>query len=255
MRFGWHDTTQSSITASKTLLGPGIDRVFVGGALSVSSLSQVQLANKLKHVTDPVVAAKLTPFVSFKPNPVEVKAGKWDQHFETAARSLPTGCYLTVWHEPENDMPAATFVAVYERAYARMKAANPTLRMGPVNMAYQWQPNRSATAQPWAWATTAKDFHGIDIYTSVSSGATLSIPQKSSWPRWTPVAGPASGWLVVERGIHQTVSQATVLDKDISYLRAVGAHGLMYWNSGGATDSSNYLLNNQALAVWRVANP
>src|SRR5882762_3949241 len=124
MKFGWHDTTQSSIAASKSLLGPGIDRVFVGGALSVASMSPVTFATKLKHVVDPVSAAGLTPFVSFKPNPVEVKAGKWDQHFETGARSLPTGCYVTVWHEPENDMPAATYVAVYERAYARMKAVN-----------------------------------------------------------------------------------------------------------------------------------
>lgn len=245
MFFGFRNVTSSVLAGS-------VERLFVGGQLSVGSLTQVAFATRLKNVIKPTLLAGRTPFVSFKPKPTEVLAGAWDRYFESAAQVLPNGTFVTVWHEPENDMPGETYIGVYLRAYARLKLINPRLRVGPVNMAYQWEPHRTSTATPSVWATDKKDFHGVDIYSSLSTHPTYSIPQKSSWPRWSAMAGDPKLWIVVERGIHQTVSQSAVLDKDISYLTSVEAMGLMYWNSGGAPDGSTYLLGQPALDLWNL---
>ena len=117
-------------------------------------------------------AAGLRSFVSWKPPRGDVRgtvAGRYDDEIATWARSVPrTGVFATSYHEPENDMTAAEFVALQRHLYAVVKSANPTIRWGPVYMAYWWDPGSPShwVGDPEAWwpGDDAADFAGIDWY-------------------------------------------------------------------------------------------
>ena len=61
--------------------------------------------------------------------------------------------YATAFHEPENDLTAAEFVAFQRHVYTVVKAANPTILWGPVYMAYWWDPSKPDhyVGNPAAW--------------------------------------------------------------------------------------------------------
>lgn len=88
-------------------------------------------------------------FVSWKPPGGDVAgttADRYDAAVAAWARSVPrTGIYATSYHEPENDMTAAQFVAMHRHLYTVVKAANPTIQWGPTYMSYWWQPARLAS--------------------------------------------------------------------------------------------------------------
>jgi hypothetical protein len=117
-------------------------------------------------------AAGLRSFVSWKPPNGDVRGateGDYDVEITAWARSVPrTGVFATSYHEPENDMTAAEFVAFQRRMYAVVKAANPTIRWGPVYMAYWWDPGSPDhwVGDPEAWwpGEDSADFVGLDWY-------------------------------------------------------------------------------------------
>jgi hypothetical protein len=74
---------------------------------------------------------------------------------------------MTVWHEPENDMPGNRFAALTRRAYDDLKTVRPDVEYWTVAMAYQWETNsRGNTGTPAGWVDAARhvDAVGIDIY-------------------------------------------------------------------------------------------
>ncbi len=80
------------------------------------------------------------------------------------------GVYATSFHEPENDMTAAQFVALQRRLYTVVKAANPTIQWGPVYMTYWWNPAAKShyVGNPDAWwpGNEYADFTAADTYDS-----------------------------------------------------------------------------------------
>lgn len=256
-----------------------LGRVFPDSAVLDTRTSPDQLVARLDRAALPVVTAGMIPFLSFKPDVTATLAADLDQHFAAAARwveGLGRPVYLTVWHEPENDLLAAAkgdyrgraknFVAVFTRAYQVMKQiAAAQLCMGPVYMAYQWRAAGVATANSvaldWRVPDGSRDFTGVDSYTSNWSwagGATLE--RKADFQRWMTALNVApSEVLLVERGItgnapaagpDPAAAQAATLRADYDYLARLGAHGLMVWNSGGASDDSSYLLTEPARVVF-----
>ena len=117
-------------------------------------------------------AAGVRSFVSWKPPGGDYRGaarGDYDREVRAWARSVPdTGVFATAFHEPENDMTAADFVALQRHLYAVVKAANPTIRWGPVYMAYWWDPAAAGhyIGDPAAWwpGRDAADFSGFDWY-------------------------------------------------------------------------------------------
>jgi hypothetical protein len=96
-------------------------------------------------------------FVSWKPPRFDVRgvvAGKYDAEITAWAKSVPrTGVFATSFHEPENNMSAADFVAYQRHVYPVVKAANPTIQWGPVYMAYWWDRSQPShfVGNPQAW--------------------------------------------------------------------------------------------------------
>ncbi len=134
------------------------------------------------------IAAGFTPFVSWKPPHGDFRgaaAGEYDAQVVQWARSVPrSGVYATAFHEPENDMTAAEFVALQRHLYKVVKQANPTIRWGPIYMAYWWDPAQPQhyVGDPWAWwpGDAYADFAGLDWYSLEPTPMTLS-PSFEHW--------------------------------------------------------------------------
>jgi hypothetical protein len=117
-------------------------------------------------------SAGLRSFVSWKPpggDHAGAARGEYDRQVAAWARSVPrTGVYATAFHEPENDMTAAEFVALQRHLYTVVKEANETIRWGPVYMAYWWNPAEPDhyVGDPEAWwpGEQYADFVGLDWY-------------------------------------------------------------------------------------------
>ena len=96
-------------------------------------------------------------FVSWKPPHGDHRgaaSGDYDDEIRAWAASVPrTGVFATAFHEPENDMTGPEFVALQRHLYRVVKEANPTIRWGPVYMAYWWDP-----AQPGHWIEQPEDW-------------------------------------------------------------------------------------------------
>jgi hypothetical protein len=111
-------------------------------------------------------------FVSWKPPDGDFAGaarGDYDDQVVAWARSVPrAGVYATAFHEPENDMTAEQFVAMQRHLYSVVKAANPTIKWGPVYMAYWWDPGKPDhyVGNPAAWwpGDRYADFAGLDWY-------------------------------------------------------------------------------------------
>lgn len=174
-------------------------------------------------------AAGLHSFVSWKPPNGDHRgaaSGKYDREIAAWAASVPrTGVFATAFHEPENNMSAADYVAFERHVYTVVKAANPTIRFGPVYMGYWWDPTKPQhyIGDPAKWwpGPQYADFVGIDWYgiaptpmsTSRSfltwyqfmapTGLPLVIPEYGQYQR--PTGQPADPALLQARvqAIHQ----------------------------------------------------
>lgn len=253
--------------------GALIGRVFPSSPFVGPDEPATQVLKRLDRAVAPVLAAGMVPYPSLKPNVAATLAGRMDNLFTAIGRWIAHGghrVYFSVWHEPENDAMGAgatgkhtnhisrarNFVAVHTRAYQAMKAAaGDLLVMGPCYMSYHWRPGSPTTTgragAAWRVPADARDFVGADVYTSngaLARGASLRV--KTDFLRWkTVLQAPVEDILIVERGVTQNppgkdgpAFQAATIADDIAYLREGGAHGYLYWNSGGATDNSVFQL-------------
>jgi hypothetical protein len=116
--------------------------------------------------------AGLRSFVSWKPPDGDFRgaaAGVYDDRIRAWARSVPrTGVFATAFHEPENNMTGPEFVALQRHLYRVVKAANPTIRWGPVYMAYWWDPEQTdhwiGDPDEWWPGEEYADFAALDWY-------------------------------------------------------------------------------------------
>jgi hypothetical protein len=95
--------------------------------------------------------------------------GRYDQQITAWAESVPrTGVFATSIHEPEDNLSAQEFVDYQRHVYPLVKAANPTIRWGPVYNAYWWDPRQPDhyIGDPAAWwpGDQYADFSGLDWY-------------------------------------------------------------------------------------------
>lgn len=144
----------------------------------------------------PDAAAGLRSLVSWKPPGGDHRgaaAGAYDDRIAGWARSVPrTGVMATAFHEPENDMTAAEFVAFHRHVYGVVKAANPTIRWGPVYMAHWWDPAEPDhyIGDPAAWwpGVAHADFAGLDWYGAEPAPMTTS-PSFLHWYEFMAATG------------------------------------------------------------------
>lgn len=230
-----------------------VGRVFHGANKTADN--SAKLVGQLKADCDPLIAAGLGVYPSFKFPPNDVIMGLCDTQIKAGLFYLQgvakagTPVWCTTWHEPENDMTAATFVAMFDHVYALKEQFAPDIKFGVVNMGYQW---RSTAARPVAdqkaWMSFKKaDFIHNDVYSG--NGEPLS-----GMPKWTIWLNAVQKYTLVktiglaERGYNNKGDQVNVMKADQAYLDSLKSLGLnvdmyLYWDSMDTNGVDNYKLS------------
>ena len=216
-------------------------------------------------------ASGLHTFVSWKPPGGDIQgttAGRYDEQITAWAKSVPrTGVYATAFHEPENDMTAAQFVAFERHVYRVVKAANPTIHWGPVYMAYWWDPGelQHYVGDPAAWwpGNDYADFAALDWYAATPRPMTTS-PSFLNWyrtmqPHGVPLYITEYGQYVLTPG--QTPdpaleqARARAITQDAAWIAAHPAMRMwVYWQGFGPRGDWRMLDSASQQAWQRVAD-
>ncbi|MGB9377750.1 MAG: DNRLRE domain-containing protein [Mycobacteriales bacterium] len=190
-------------------------------------------------------------FTSWKPpggDYVGAANGKYDAAISAWARSVPrTGVYATTFHEPENDMTAAQFVAMQRHLYTVVKTANSTIQWGPVYMSYWWQPSRLNSiggAAAWWVGSDRADFTAVDNYSTPTPIQLSKDPQFMSWynsmiTKGKPMLITEYGQYSIRPGSAPSPSmqalRAQTIAADASWIKSQGRISMwLYWNGTGA---------------------
>ena len=201
-------------------------------------------------------ALGITSFLSVKPPDNDVAGvtrGTYDGRIRSLCASMPNGAYLTMQHEPEDNMTGATFVPMFRHFYATCKAANSNLKIGYVAMAYQWRPGSATTADMNAWDVGSgfSDFLGVDTYVP-SWSPKNDLSKEVNFQRWYQWALTKNKVLVIaEYGIEgqQTggmsdVDRAALFTRSMKwvYESAPRIRMVLYWNSAPAMGGTEWAL-------------
>lgn len=146
---------------------------------------------------------KRASWLSVKPGIAATANGSMDSAITTFANSIPTNhpLMLTWQHEPENDgVAATTWVTGFRRFYSIVKNIRPNVLIGPVLMAWTFNPGSGRNPQDWNVGGANCDFYGVDEYNDYHF----------------PAAGNGNKWVT------QPSSTVTAFQ---SYIDAIGVPG------------------------------
>jgi hypothetical protein len=191
----------------------------------------------------------IVTFMSVKPsdnNPTTVTNGGNDTLITSLAASLPSGSYLTCFHEPENDMAGTTFVPMFQHFYTVAKAANPNILVGPVYMTYQWTSGMSSTATPDDWwvGSSYADFMATDTYVMDYQTA-QSMQYDPAHQRWHTWAKTKNKPLIITEtsvqfnsattgyiGHYPDATRGSVIGASMDWLASTGLYKMvLFWNA------------------------
>lgn len=194
-------------------------------------------------------------FLSVKPPTIDgVADGLYDTQIRSLAASFPRDhtTYLTMYHEPENDMSGARFVRMFRHFYQVVKAANPKIKVGTVHMSYQWRPSTdpnlpTRTPDSWWVGSAYTDFIGVDDYNNATSSGRTSAesdPQFQRWYGWAktkgkPLAVVEFGRFEDPKDAKDANARARDLLKAESYLRSQGFFMFLYWHGLGESSDGD----------------
>lgn len=198
----------------------------------------------------------LVSFLSVKPpggDHAGVAAGKYDAAIKSLAQSMPVGTYLTMNHEPENDMTGPEFVAMFQRFYSVAKSANPNISIGYIAMGYQWRPGSLSTATPDDWwpGSHSTDWLGCDTYMSGWRGAALPLGEDPHFQRWYQWALTKDKSLIIpEYGVEAApIGFSDIVRADVNRRSLDWAwtqpriRMVLYWNGRYSNNDGQFHLN------------
>ncbi|GAA0910839.1 hypothetical protein [Virgisporangium aurantiacum] len=188
---------------------------------------------------------------SFKTSctPTAVAAGTCDAEIQAIAGAMPSGSYLTYFHEPEDDMTGVQFVAAFTRVYVVAKAVNAAVRIVPVHMSYQWRPGSTKVTnngtggdreiQDWIVPAAYADAYGFDLYWQASTRGSepddpVSVGSDPRMLRWYAAFGGLGEPLsLTEWGIDDDMgtraSRGPAIRASRIWLESHGFDTILYW--------------------------
>lgn len=231
------DNGVSSFLTASSAYGPfRIRRSFSPGL--PDSIASTPAASDAKN--------NIITFLSVKPPSISgVAAGTYDAKIKSLAKSFPTDhtTYLTMYHEPENDMTGPQFVAMFRKFYKLVKAENPNIQVGTVHMSYHWRPGASATSDMSSWwvGSAYTDFIGVDDYNDATTSGRTNAETDPAFQRWyTWAAAKDKPLAVVEFGRlenpNDSSARADELLETEAWLRDNGFFMFLYWQAIGYKD-------------------
>jgi len=208
-------------------------------------------------------------FVSWKPPGGDVRGaavGKYDAAIAAWARSVPrTGIYATAYHEPEDNMTGAQFVAMHRRLYTVVKTANSTIQWGPVYMSYWWHPSRLASiggASAWWVGNDRSDFAGVDTYSTPNPRQLSTDLEFMTWYNFMlktgkPMVLAEYGQYSVRPGYSvdpaMQARRAQTIAADAAWIRSQGRVKVwLYWHAPGPKGDWS-LTDAASRQAWRNA--
>lgn len=191
----------------------------------------------------------LTGIWSFKPSDVAgVVAGDYDTELGDLAATIPSGTYITSYHEPEagqheSYLHGGKFVDYMRAVYAPMKSANPSLQIGYCAMAYRWGDQFAQDWADWYPGDDHCDFLAIDTY-NMEFETLRPLREKQDFLNWWVHARLTGKQLHIWEYGHTWGGQvenhpdgrpdapvAAVIDDDLQWAAENGIHLVMYWNT------------------------
>lgn len=198
-------------------------------------------------------------------------AGKYDAQIAQNVKPLASGTYVTMNHEPENDVPGPTWVQMFRRFYRVAKAANPSVLVGPAHLTYGWRNGKVGASgsntgvqspEEWDVGDRYRDFTAADTY-SVRGEALETDPQFRAWFDFfnrvsaKPLGIAEYGQYAVPPGGQRDpaleAKRATLISRDAAWLANQPKFTAMWlvWNGSGS--QGNWKLQDQAsIEAWRA---
>jgi hypothetical protein len=248
---GVHDVL-IPLAAKSRYPGVGLTREFApGGVLNTPG----SLITRYVTACGAALAAGLSPIFSVKLDRAQVAAGQWDKPVHDLAQYMASrrgANKLAFWQEPENDMPAADYVAMFNRLATHAKSAYADLQVVYPAMAYQWAPNAHRTASvegktdnPDAWAAVQADIFAIDVYSGKSFPVHTILPDHPGFRRWQDTLVKGRPYMVAERGFIATAAdwpvRAQAIAREAEWLASTDegrrCTGYVYWNTTGTENN------------------
>jgi hypothetical protein len=188
---------------------------------------------------------------SFKTSctPTGVAAGSCDAEVQAIAAAMPSGGYLTYYHEPEDDMTGVQFVTAFTRVYGLVKAVSSAVKVVPVHMSYQWRPGSTKVTnngsggdreiQDWIVPAAYADAYGFDLYWQASTRGSepddpVSVGNDPRMLRWYGAFGGLGKPLsLTEWGIDDDMgtraSRGPAIRASRTWLESHGFDTVLYW--------------------------
>lgn len=216
--------------------------------------------------------AGMTPVYSFKLDPVQVFAGKWDGPAADLAawhRDQPAAKVI-LWHEPENDFTGAEYARYFNRLAAAMRGQNPNLPLLYSAMGYQWAPGSKGAASVKGrtddvadWRAVTADLFCCNVYSGRSFPLSATLPAHVGFKRWLNlVVDHAARYGITERGFTTTPlaesassvavrneSRAAAIRREKTWLDTDPAGRrcalYVYWSTGGVEGDLGLIVGDQ----------
>lgn len=197
MLFGVHEgltPAQTKERFPRVKLGP---RLFAGAPMVPRDL-----VTKLVNQCGPTWDAGLIALWSFKPDINSVLSGAWDARLRELAQFIKDNpdkkVWVIIWHEPENDMSASTYVRLFNRCHDVLKSVHPQLITVHSALTYRYREG-GEILDPSDWLTKA-DVLAADVYSGRSFPLSATLPEHSGFKRWLAGLVGTRSYALTERG-------------------------------------------------------
>jgi hypothetical protein len=231
-----------------------ITREFEAGILQPGDL-----IDRFEHRCRAVLDAGMDVVWSFKPDRRAVLTGQWRPFVEALARHLSTAgltarVVVAIWHEPENDMSAAAFVALFNQVHDWLTAVNPAIVTCHSALGYQYR--NMTMAQARAWVTRA-GVHAIDLYSGRSFPLATTLQTSAPFVIWAASRPAGARWGVSERGwiadAEHWPERVLAIDHEAEYLRtltpAEQPDFYVVWNTVGVENDPKIVLDSTGVVA------
>lgn len=260
MKLGVHENYQgpTARSVSQTLAAfplAEVTREFEAGVLEPQSL-----VTRVERRCSEAWSAGKTVVWSFKPSVPAVLNGAWKPYVEALGRYLAAAgraekTVVVIWHEPENDMGAEQFVAMFNAVHDWLKASSGGA-VQTSHAALVWR-YRNWTVEQAAHWTTRADIHSVDIYSGRSFPLDMTLGTSVAFQVWKASRPAGSRWGVSERGwiADRTngLARVAAIDAEAEYLRSLTPAEqpdfYIVWNTVGVENDPKIVLDRNGVAA------
>lgn len=260
MKLGVHENYQGPVARSvaQTLSAfplAEVTREFEAGILEPQSL-----VTRIERRCADAWAAGKTVVWSFKPNVIMVLNGSWRPYVEALGRYLVANqrtaqTVVVIWHEPENDMGAEQFVAMFDMVHDWLKASSGGA-VQTSHAALVWR-YRNWTVEQAAHWTTRADIHSVDIYSGRSFPLDMTLGTSTAFQVWKESRPAGARWGVSERGWIAdptgTAARVAAIDAEAEWLRSLNTENqpefYIVWNTVGVENDPKIVLDAGGVAA------